>query len=129
MPWHGTQEAGIAEDERRRKTFLVQQPLRTVEIREDQVEQARPLHERRRQPVPLVERDEERHHVQRPRAVDALRIAVHVVGDAGVADRALRVLPPRRDLVRPERLERLDERLAVRTQLAVGVDQLVGRCT
>ena len=118
-------EARVAEHQRRRQLPFAQQPLRTVEIAQEQVEDACSLNQRRLEVIPLGGRHEQRNHVERPRPVNAFGIAVDVVGDAVVANRALGVLPPRRQLVTAERLERSHEGVVVRAEFAVRCDQLV----
>ena len=81
------QKRRVREHQRRREHALAQQPLRAVQIREDQIEQTRSLQQRAFDAAPLRRLDEQRHHVQRPRPIDALWIAVDVVGHAVVANR------------------------------------------
>ncbi len=81
----------------------------------------------RLEPFPLVCRNDERHHVELPRSIDALRIAVDVVGDAVLANRAPRVVTPCGELVGADGFDAADETLAVLAQGAGPVEHLVER--
>ena len=73
--------------------------------RQDQVEEPGPLDQPGFETAPLVGRHDERDHVELPRPVDALRVAVDVVGDAVLADGAARAVAARGELLRAQRLD------------------------
>ena len=123
----GPQERRVRQRERRRQQSAAQQLLPSVQIEQDQVEQPRALRQSFLEVTPVRRRDQERHHVELPGPIHALGVAVDVVGDAVLADGAARVVAARRELVRAERLEALDERVTVRPQRACRRDHLVER--
>ncbi len=77
----------------------------------------RSLNQRRLEVIPLGGRHEQRNHVERPRPVNAFGIAVDVVGDAVVANRALRRSPT----ATPARAGRASRAIARRCRNAGGV--------
>ncbi len=121
------QERRVGECQWRRQQAAAQEKLRTVQVEEHEVEQPCPLGEAALEPFPLLCGNDERHHVELPRSIDALRIAVDVVGDAVLADRAPRVVPPRRELVGADGFDAAYEALAVLAQRARPVEHLVER--
>src|SRR6185503_9251715 len=67
----------------------------------------------------------ERDGIEHPRAIHAARIAVHVVGDAVLADEPAALLPALRDLDGAELLDAAPELLVVRAGFALGRERLV----
>ncbi len=96
-----------------------------MQIEQDQVEQPGPLDQSLFEAAPFVRRDDERHHVELPGTIDALGIAVDVVGDAVFADRAPRVVAPRGEFHRSHRLDAVHESLALRAERAGAGEHLV----
>ena len=124
-PVAGAHEPGVPVDQRRRQQAFAEQALLAVNVDEDLVEQRRALHDRRLDPAPLLLRQDHRQEIQLPRAVGALRIGVHVVGDAVLAHLAVhRVQPLAHALGRPGR-ELLDHRLPVLARRIRRLEQLV----
>ena len=103
-----------------------QQPLRSVEIGQQRVQQPRALRDARFDGLPLRGRQDERQRIERPGAVGALRIGVDVVGDAVLDDQPARQLERAAHRVgRIVGAQAVDERPPVRAHRALRVGQLV----
>ena len=76
----------MAEHQLGRQQTVAQQALRPVKIRQDRVEQRCPLPHRGLDHRPFAMVQEHRHRIERPRPIGALRVAIHVVGDAMLVD-------------------------------------------
>ena len=120
------QEAGMGEQHRRRQQAVVQQALRPVAVGEDEVEEVGALRQPGGDAVPLGAADDLGQGVELPRAIEAARIAIDVVGHPVLADQALRVLAPPRELVRAaQALKLTGEGAPLRAQPPAAVEQLV----
>jgi hypothetical protein len=108
-----------------RQETLAQQALRAVEVGQDQVEQLGALRETGFERLPLARREEQRQGIELPGPVRAPRIAVHVVGDAVLAQQPPRQVPSSRQLLRPEARERIGEPGPVRARRFGARQQLV----
>ena len=103
-----------------------EQPLRTVQVRQQRIQQARALRDARLDGLPLGRRQHERQRIERPGTIGALRIGVHVVGDAVLDDE------PARELERAAHgvgrfvgAQAVDERPPVRAHRTLRIVQLV----
>ena len=118
------QESGVRVDQLRRDQALLEEPLRAVQVVEDQFQEPRALPEARLQGGGLGLRDQQRDRVELPRPRGAVRVAVDVVGDAVLADELLRLVPAADQLRRAEFAQRVEQRLPVRPGRAVAADRL-----
>ena len=68
--------------------------------------------------MPIIRGNEQRHHVQFPRTVHALGIAIDIISDAVLADDAPGVLPTQGKFVAAQPFQGRDEWFPVRAQFA-----------
>ena len=116
----------MAEGELGRREALGEQPLRSVEIGEQRVEQAGALHDAGLDAAPLVGATTQRQRVEVPGAVGALRVGVDVVGDAVVDDQPARQFDAApRGASRPSRPQAVEQTAPVLARRALRVDHLV----
>ena len=83
--------------------------MRTIDVGENRVEKARALDQALFERAPFFGRDQQRHHVQLPRTIHALRIAVNVVGNAVFANDFSRVFPAGAEFLGREFIDGGDE--------------------
>ncbi len=88
----GPQVVRVAERQLGRHVTFGQQALRTVQVGEQRVQQPRALRDAGLDDLPLGGRQHEGQRVQGPGPIRALRIRVHVVGDAVFDDEPARQL-------------------------------------
>jgi hypothetical protein len=121
----GAQEVRVGQEDLGRDYPLGDGPPRAVEIRQQAIEQRRPLDQPLGQRRELVGRQQDGHRIERPGALEAARIAVDVEGDAVLSDELARLLPPPPHLARPERVEGPLQHPPVRPHRPVGRTHLV----
>ena len=119
------QKPGMPEDERRRQEPLVDQRLRTVDVRRDRVQQPRALAEAAGKDRPFAGGHQQRQHIERPGARRAVGRGVHVVGNAVLVDLAGDASLGVGEPVAPELARVRREILPGRPQRALGADDLI----
>ena len=121
----GPQEGGVAEHELMRYRARCQQPLRAIEIRQDALEQPRPLDEGALQQTPLLGRHDEGDEIDAPRLGRARRIGEQIVRDSRFPHPRIELLHAQRAGGGGELGELVQQRLPVRLDCAGALDQLV----
>ena len=109
-------EARVRKNKRRRKQAAMKQPLRSVQIGQNQVEQPGTLDQPRFELVPFRRRDYKRNSIQIPRPIHSQRIAIDVVGDAVFPNALLGRSPAACQFLVAERGQRVDEFVPMRTK-------------
>ena len=108
-----------------RKHPVLDDPLRVIQVVDEEVQGGQPLLEARLDALPFRARDHARHDVERPGSVDVRPVAVDGEGDAHGHDRGIDRVAPRRERARLERAEVLKQRPGGGSRTPVGRDQLV----
>src|ERR1700691_2620546 len=107
MAW--SPEARIRKHQRRRDQAAMKQPLRPVQIGEDQVEKPSALDQPRFELAPFRRRDYQGNRVEIPGSIHSQWIAIDVVGNAVFPNTMLRRLPAACQFLVAERRQRMDE--------------------
>ena len=115
----------MSERDLRRQRALRKQLLRTIQIREHRVQERRTLRDACLDVLPLLRRHEIRQRIEDPGAVAALRVRVHVIGDAVLDDHAPRELGGAARGARIVLEYAVDQRAPVIAHASVAVQQLV----
>ena len=121
----GPQEGGVAEDELMRYRTRCQQPLRAIEIRQDALEQPRPLDEGALQQPPLLGRHDEGDEIDAPRLGCARRIGEQIVSNSRFPHPRIELLHAQQAGGGGELGELVQQRFPVRLDCAGALDQLV----
>ena len=87
-----TQKAAVPVNQRRWQDALAQQPSFAIDIGQHQIEQMRTLLHANPNGLPVAFAEHQRHQIERPGALVSAHIAMHVVGNAVVAQHPLRFL-------------------------------------
>src|SRR5208282_6677396 len=94
------QKSRMAEDQLGGKQTLAQQALRSVKVRQQRVEQRRSLAHHGFDRRPFLLPDYERQRIERPWAIGAAKISIHIVGNAVVVEQATSFLPSASEALR-----------------------------
>jgi hypothetical protein len=98
---------------------------RSVQVGKDRVQQRRALLQGGFNSAPFAMVDDQRHRVQRPRAIGGRRIAIHIVGDAVVMEQPTAFLPATEQTIGADGRQRVDQRVPMRPNGAVGGDEFI----
>ncbi len=122
----GPQKVGMAESQLGRDDSFGKQSLSAVEVGQQGVQCPGALRDTCLDDTPFLRTDHEGKRIERPGAIRALRIGVHVIADAVLDDQATGELDaaPRR-IARVPGSEAVDESPPVRSDGSGGVEQLV----
>src|SRR4051812_20392290 len=89
----GPKKSRIGKNQSRRNQAVSQQTLWSIKIGENQIKKLCALGEASFDRSPFIRWDQQRDHVQFPRAIHSLRITIDIVGHAMLANDAASVLP------------------------------------
>ena len=90
-PWHGNRKLTLSENHLRRQQSLANQALRTIEIGEDQIQQADALHQCGGERIPFALGKQQRQRVKIPKTVGALRKASDPLQQSVLAEQPTRL--------------------------------------
>ena len=121
----GEQEAGVAEDQRRRKQAAMEKLLRPVEIGLNGVEQFRPLGHAGRYTRPVALGQQPRNGIQLPVLLGTSRRAERGKANAAVSQQPPGLLEVLRDPQRAKILQAAEKRLPGRPRSTVAAEHLV----
>src|SRR5258705_12761413 len=108
----------MGKEETGRQQTATYEFLRTVDIRQDDIEQPRPLQKCFLQPFPLARGNDERHQVEAPLLGGRVRIGIKIVRKSGVVDLSIKTSCPCQSLAWRQIIKRRDQRGPMRSHFA-----------
>ncbi len=121
-----SQELRAGGDQARRQQAVGDQAVFAVDVGDDRLEQFGALHQPGGDRLPFALIDQQRYMSKRPGALGGTNLVVDAVIDAGIAQILIGAGKAARQLLRPQCVERIDQRFPDGAHGAFGVDHLVG---